>query len=111
MSSLPNYLLIARKRLSLTQEEVAFLLGFAGESKGARVSRYESFGHEPDLRIALGFEILYSEPARDLFAGIREEVEQKILARAKVLRHRVDNGANPSREELVNDLIARIPEL
>jgi transcriptional regulator with XRE-family HTH domain len=111
MSSLPNYLLTARKRLGLTQEEVAFLLGFGGESKGGRVSRYENFTHEPDLQIALGFERIYATPAHELFAGIREEMDQQILARAKVLRHRLANESNPSRDELVNDLIARIPEL
>ena len=42
MSSLSNYLRTHRRRLTLSQEEVAFLLGVNGESKGSKVSRDES---------------------------------------------------------------------
>ena len=42
-SPLPNYLRPHRKRLGLSQEEVAFLLGFRGESKGAGVCKDERF--------------------------------------------------------------------
>ncbi len=43
MKSLPNYLQSQRKRLALSQEEVAFLLGMVGMNKGEKVSRDENF--------------------------------------------------------------------
>jgi hypothetical protein len=39
MASLSNYLRTHRKRLALSQEEVAFLLGAKGMDKGIKVSR------------------------------------------------------------------------
>jgi hypothetical protein len=38
-SQLTNYLRTNRKRLVLSQEEVAFMLGFKGEDKGIKVCR------------------------------------------------------------------------
>ena len=43
MKSLPNYLKSQRKHLSLSQEEVGFLLGIGGMGKGEKVCRDENF--------------------------------------------------------------------
>ena len=45
-SPLSNYLRTNRNRLALWQEEVAFLLGFKGEDKGAKVCRDEKFARD-----------------------------------------------------------------
>lgn len=65
MKSLPNYLQSQRKRLSLTQEEVGFLLGIGGMYKGAKVCRDENFAREPSLREALTYEAMYGRPVSD----------------------------------------------
>jgi len=115
MSSLPltNYLRTNRKRLAFTQEEVAFLLGSRGESKGAKVCRHEKFTCESKLRTALAYEVIYQKPVRDLFAGLYRQIEQEVAERAKILSLRKD--LNPSqrtayRRQVLAGLAARQTE-
>jgi transcriptional regulator with XRE-family HTH domain len=93
MSSLPltNYLRTSRKRLALTQEEVAFLLGVRGPGRGAKVCRDETLAREPSLRTALAYEAIYHKPVRDLFAGLYREIEQEVIERAKIINLRKDS--------------------
>jgi transcriptional regulator with XRE-family HTH domain len=87
MAQLPNYLRSNRKRLALSQEEVAFLLG---TQSGAKVCRYERFAREPSLETALAFEVIFQRPASELFGGLYQKVEQEVAARAKTLTYRTD---------------------
>lgn len=84
---LPNYLRTHRKRLDLTQDQVAFLLGSKG---GAKICRYEQFEREPSLRTALACEVIFSRPVRELFAGIYDEVERTVSNRARILARRLN---------------------
>jgi transcriptional regulator with XRE-family HTH domain len=89
---LTNYLRSNRKRLGLSQDEVAFLLG---TQSGAKVCRYEKFTREPNLATALACEAIFQKPVRELFAGLYQEVEREVAGRAKVLTHRT-NYQNPT---------------
>lgn len=82
MSSLPNYLRANRKRLALSQEDVAFLLGKEG---GAKVSRYERFAREPNLETALACELIFQRAVCELFSGLYQRIEREVAARAKIL--------------------------
>jgi transcriptional regulator with XRE-family HTH domain len=93
-----NYLLSNRKILSLSQEEVAFLLG---NNDGAQVSRYERFVREPNLETALALEVIFQRSASELFNGLYQRIEQEVAARAKTLSHRVDIGES-KRQMLIN---------
>ena len=84
-SQLSNYLLSNRKRLGLSQDEVAFLLG---AQSGSKVSRYEKFAREPSLATALAFEAIFQKPASELFAGLYQKVDGEVAGRAKALAHR-----------------------
>ena len=77
MKSLPNYLQSQRKRLALSQEEVGFLLGIDGMSKGEKVCRDENFAREPSLQDALAYEVDLWLPVRELFAGLYQQAERK----------------------------------
>ena len=88
-TQLPNYLRTHRKRLVLSQDEVAFLLGAQGESK---VSRYERFGRKPSLENALAFEMIYQRSASELFSGLYQKVEAEVAARAKALADQLARG-------------------
>jgi transcriptional regulator with XRE-family HTH domain len=79
---LPNYLRASRKRLGLSQEEVAYLLGV---QSGAKLSRYEGFNREPSLETALALELIYGKPAHDLFGGLSHKIEHDVAKRAKAL--------------------------
>jgi transcriptional regulator with XRE-family HTH domain len=84
---LPNYLRSHRKRLGLSQDEVAFLLG---AQSGAKVSRYEQFTREPSLATALACEVIFQTPTRELLGGLYQEIESQVAARAKALTYRTD---------------------
>jgi transcriptional regulator with XRE-family HTH domain len=85
-SSLPNYLVANRKRLSLSQDEVAFLLG---TQSGETVSRYERAGRLPSLETALAFEAIFQKPIREIFSGVYKEIEREVVTRAHTLGERI----------------------
>ena len=93
-TSLPNYLRSHRKRLGLSQDEVAFLLG---SQSGAKVSRYERFARGASLETALALEAIFQKPASELFGGLYQEIEKQVVARAKALSYRT-NYQKPGRQ-------------
>jgi transcriptional regulator with XRE-family HTH domain len=95
MTQLLNYLLSNRKRLSLSQAEVAFLLGNKG---GAKVSRYERFNREPSLATALALEVIFQRSASELFGGLYQKVEQEVIERARTL---ADHGKLNARKRQI----------
>ena len=106
MKPLPNYLQSQRKRLALSQEEVAFLLGIAGMNKGEKVSRDENFARAPSLLDALAYEAIYGQPVRELFAGLYQQAEQEVKARAKILGFRKARKPDVRRQEAIIQLAA-----
>ncbi|MDA2925807.1 helix-turn-helix domain-containing protein [Acidobacteria bacterium AH-259-G07] len=71
-----------RKRIGLSQDEIAFLLG---SEDAANVSRYETNGALPGLKITLAYEVIFGVPARRLFAGLVDEIEEKTKHRVQLL--------------------------
>jgi transcriptional regulator with XRE-family HTH domain len=108
MASLSNYLRIHRKRLSLSQEEVAFLLGARGLDKGIKVCRDENFVREPSLQAALAYEVIYGKPIRELFAGLYAQVEREVVERAGILRHRKTRKPKQKRDEIINSISSKV---
>ncbi len=84
---LPNYLLANRKRLALSQDDVAFLLG---AQSGAKVCRYERFARVPSLETALAYEAIFKRSVSELFSGLYQKVEREVAERAKTLTDRQD---------------------
>ena len=107
MKSLPNYLQTQRKRLSLSQEEVGFLLGIAGMNKGNKVCRDESFARVPSLQDALAYEAIYDRPVRELFAGLYQQAEQEVAARAKFLNFRKLRKTDVRKKQALIQLAAK----
>ena len=91
---LPNYLLANRKRLALSQDEVAFLLG---TNSGAQVCRNERFVREPSLETALAYEVIYKRSVSELFPGLYQKAEREVAERAKILISKKDN-TKPSQQ-------------
>ena len=94
LSQLSNYLLSNRKRLALSQEEVAFLLGLGS---GEEICRHERFAREPSLEIALAYEVIYKRSASELFSGLYQRIEEEVLARAKTLLKKTDHQSSSQR--------------
>lgn len=105
MTQFSNYLRSHRKRLALSQDEVAFLLGVLS---GAKVSRYEKFTRVPSLETALAFEAIFQRPASELFAGLNQKVQQDVVARAKSLLQKVDRGKPDDKTALRRQMLAAI---
>ena len=79
---LSNYLRSNRKRIALSQGEVAFLLGH--QSSG-QISRYERFEHAPSLETALACEVIFKSPLSELFGGLYHKAERDVAERARGL--------------------------
>jgi transcriptional regulator with XRE-family HTH domain len=90
---LPNYLRTWRKRSGLSQKEVAFLLGCRYSNK---VSHYERFTRQPNLETVFACEALFGVPARELFAGMYQKVEETIRQRGQILVEKL-NVEKPDR--------------
>ena len=107
-SQLPNYLRANRKRLALSQEDVAFLLGADG---GAKVCRYERFTREPSLETALACEVIFQRSASELFNGLYQRIERAVTARAKILARKPDGGKSSRglarKQQTLLDIAAR----
>src|SRR4051812_18817059 len=90
---LPNYIRHHRKRLGLSQDDVAFLLGWSGS---AQTSRYEHFCRIPTLRTALALSVIFQAPIHELFSGEKHEVEDAVSKRAQVMVEQLQQK-NPGR--------------
>jgi transcriptional regulator with XRE-family HTH domain len=109
-SSLQNYLRSNRKRLGLSQDEVAFLLG---AQSGAKICRYEAFVRAPTLKTALAFEAIFNLPANKLFKGLYEDICDEVTARAKALSYQIkyqkkDRISLKKRDALLSIVRARL---
>ena len=80
MARLQNYLRTHRRRCGLSQAQVAILLGAVS---GTKVSRYENFTRMPSALTVFAFEIVFNQPASELFAGSYDAVRLAVQSRAR----------------------------
>jgi transcriptional regulator with XRE-family HTH domain len=69
-----------RRRHGLSQAEVAMLLGAVS---GTKVSRYENFTRMPGVLTIFALEIVFDQPASELFAGSYEATRLAVQERAR----------------------------
>lgn len=103
---LPNacYLRAHRRRLGLTQRELATLLGFSHEWN---VCRYEQDIRTPDLEIACACQVIFDVPVGELFPGIYASVEDRVIKRAEELVASLKAGKpGPRRDHKLQSLSA-----
>jgi transcriptional regulator with XRE-family HTH domain len=84
---LHNYVRTYRKRSSLGQQDVAFLLG--SKDRG-NVCRYEQGHRLPSLRTALELAVILDVSITTLFGGIQKQVERNITERISILRSKLE---------------------
>jgi transcriptional regulator with XRE-family HTH domain len=106
---LQNYLRTHRRRHGLSQTEIATLLGAVS---GTKISRYENFTRLPGALTVFAFEILFGQPASELFAGhyqaIRVAVQERAQRMAEQLKARPDAQNRKTLHKL--DLLRSIVE-
>src|ERR1035437_1270110 len=105
---LPNYIRANRKRLALSQDEVAFLLG---TENGAKVCRYEQFVRVPSLETALEFEAIFKRSVSELFPGLYQSAEKKVAARANALVETIDCGKSNQRAARKHEVLTELAAL
>ena len=97
----------SQKRLLLSQGEIAYLLG---NENAAKVSRHESFLHEPAFRAALAYEAIFRKSGRELFAGIYDRIGRAIASRAAILLERLESSKptrrNARKQEALRAIIS-----
>ena len=81
-SSLPNYIKTFRRRVFLSQDELAQLLGTAS---GTTVLRHEADQRVPTLDTALAYAATLQVDPRELFAGRHEQQARLVSQRAATL--------------------------
>lgn len=102
--SLDNYIEMHRKRVGLSYADLSHLVLLG---HGHSVSRYENGVRLPNLETLLALEIVLGQPVAELYAGIRERVEDEVAERARILLEKV--GDTSTKElALKLELLARL---
>lgn len=85
---LHNYVRTYRRRSSLGQQDLAFLLGCKDRAK---VCRYEQGHRLPSLRTALELAVILDVPMAALFGGMQREVQKGVAERIAALRTELEH--------------------
>ena len=95
MSSKPhNYVRTYRRRSSLGQKDLAFLLGCKDRAK---VCRYEQGHRLPSLRTALELAVILDVSIAALFGGLQHKVQKRIAERIAALRSELEHKRGAGR--------------
>ena len=105
---LPHYLRLHRKKVGLSQDDVASLLG---ARSGTKVSRYERFARTPTLETALACEVIFGVPVAEIFAGLIERAERAVILRAETLLERLVKDPRTERHPGRQAFLKRISSL
>ena len=89
-----SYLRTHRKRGGLSQDEMAFLLGY---QSGTKISRFERLARQPNLETVIACQVVFGIPAHKLFPGVFAEVEKTVTERARQLSARLQGKRGPGR--------------
>ena|ERR1700726_3449859 len=76
---LPSYLLSLRKRSGLSQSDVAMLLGISGSV----LCKCESLSRRPTMELAIGAEVIFGHPMREVFPAFYAEIGRAVAERAR----------------------------
>lgn len=101
------YLATLRKQWGFTQGELAFLLSLSS----TELSRLEARKRRPSVDLILGGEVVFGVPPRTVFPGLYTEIEEQVMAQAKVLYERIEARSDLRSEEklrLLRQMIDRM---
>lgn len=87
---LPDYLWSERRRVGLSQEDVARLLA----ARVLTVRRYEQRKRLPPLETALAYEAIFGRPISELFHGRYQEIRRRVRRTARWRANNLREGRN-----------------
>jgi transcriptional regulator with XRE-family HTH domain len=91
---LTNYLRTHRKKTGLSQRDLARIVGYKDE---VPISRHEQFQRLPSVMVALGYEIVFQVPISEIYAGLRDAIEQDIEERISELERELQQKSGKGR--------------
>jgi transcriptional regulator with XRE-family HTH domain len=103
---LPSYLRTLRKQWSLTQPELASLLGITESA----LCKFETLALSPTKTLVLGVEIIFGQGARHVFPALYAQTERTILRRAAAFSERLetlDDEASKRKLQLLRAMVER----
>lgn len=103
---LPSYLLSLRKQLGLSQSDMATLLGIDGSA----LCKFESLSRRPSMELAVGTEVIFGLPMKEVFPARYGKLERAVAERARRLHDRYSARSNsPKGAKLrgLDEIIAR----
>ena len=83
-----NRLYNCRKAINLTQKDAAFLMGM----EDTQISKWETGEREPGIYNAIGLAVVTGGTVEDVFFDYRQEWQEKIDERMKLLGSRRQNA-------------------
>lgn len=96
-SKIRNYVYVRRRQWALTQEELAFLLGYCTKTA---VSKLEGRMKKIPLRVALACHVIFGLELRELFPTLIEQVEETAVPRMHELYEKLER-AKPTKKTAV----------
>jgi DNA-binding XRE family transcriptional regulator len=96
----------ARKHHSLTQDELAQLLGIYQ----GNISRLESGATPPDLETAFSLQVIFGASLHDLFPALFEKIEDAVMRRAADFDSQLSNRPGfdvPAKRRLLKGMVLR----
>ena len=101
------YLRSLRRRWSLSQREVALLVGASGRNRVSRVERGVAL---PNALEMLAYPLIFGSSARAIFPGLYEECEEVVMRSAYDLYQRLTDdqfAGTKLRRKLMEQIFAR----
>jgi transcriptional regulator with XRE-family HTH domain len=90
-----------RRRHGLSQADIAMLLGAVS---GTKASRYENFARMPGALTVFAFEIVFNQPASELFAGNYQAVRRAVQERARRMVKQLNAQPDPQTRKTLRKL-------
>jgi DNA-binding XRE family transcriptional regulator len=84
-----NRIYVHRRKASLSQRDLAMLIGYRDEGS---VAHHERFTSLPPFLIALAYEIIFQIPVSELFFGLRDSVEHVVEERISDLKKSIEES-------------------
>ena len=98
-----NYLRLHRRKRGLTQEELAFLLGY---QSGAKISRLEQIDPPQVFSLGFAFELLFGVDAREIYPALFEAVRETVIHRLNELETKLQ-AVRPTQKTIIKRRLLR----
>ena len=90
-----NIFRIYRKRSSLTQSDMAALMGSTDDY--SNISRWELGQRKPTIKLLLTYHLLFDVPVEDFFHTQKDTIRRELCAHIEILLYRLEQSESTPR--------------